>query len=295
MEVIILNIKIATRKSKLALTQTEFIMYLIKKKYGLNSDKLLITTEGDRRLEVSLDKIGGKGLFVKDIEIALIENRAQAAVHSMKDVPFEIGDQFEIAAIPIREDVRDAFVSSKGVNFFDLPKGAKVGTSSKRRVCQIKSLRSDIIIVPMRGNIQTRINKMEQGDLDGVVLAAAGLKRLKLDNIITNYFDPLQFVPAIGQGALGIETMKDSEEVNYFRGLDNEDVRLCVEGERSFMRKLNGGCHAAIGAYATLNGEMMNITGIFVVNGKLVKKDVCGSKFDNIKLGEALGEKILLG
>lgn len=295
MEVAILSIKIATRKSKLAQVQTEFIMNLINKKHGIHSEKLLIITEGDRRLNVSLDKIGGKGLFVKDIEIALIEDRAQAAVHSMKDVPFQMDERFEIASIPIREDVRDAFISLKGISFYDLPKGSKIGTSSNRRIAQIKSIRPDMQTVPIRGNVQTRIDKIEKENLDGIVLAAAGLKRLNLEYIITNYFDPFEFVPAVGQGALGIQILKGSETASCFKSLDNEEIRLCVEAERSFMKKLNGGCHTPIGAYATLDGDTMNIVGIFYTNGKLIKKYVSGSKLDNIKLGEVLGEKILLG
>jgi hydroxymethylbilane synthase len=202
MEVIILNLKIATRKSKLAQVQTEFVMKMIKDKFNAESEKLLVKTEGDRRLDVSLDKIGGKGLFVKEIEMALVEGRADAAVHSMKDVPFEIDHVFEIAAVPSREDVRDTFVSRNEISFFDLPKGARIGTSSNRRAAQIKLMRPDIETVPIRGNVQTRIDKMERENLHGIILAAAGLKRLGLEKVIIDYFDPVEFLPAVGQGAL---------------------------------------------------------------------------------------------
>ena len=213
----------------------------------------------------------------------------------MKDVPFELEESFEIAAIPVREDVRDVFISMNGVKFSDLPKGAKIGTSSNRRIAQIKALRPDIETVSIRGNVQTRISKIEKEGLNGIVLAAAGIKRLNLENLITNYFDPYEFLPAVGQGALGIEIMKNSDSADIFKGLDNEDMRICVEGERSFMRKLNGGCHTSLGAYATLQGDIMNIIGTFHVNGRLVKKDVTGDKWDYRRLGETLAEKILKG
>lgn len=290
-----MNIKIATRKSKLAQVQTEFIMKMIKDKFNVESEKLLVKTEGDRRLDVTLDKIGGKGLFVKDIEIALVEGRADAAVHSMKDVPFEIDDVFEIAAVPSREDVRDTFISRNGISFFDLPKGARIGTSSNRRAAQIKLMRPDIETVPIRGNVQTRIDKIERENLHGIVLAAAGLKRLNLENVITDYFDPVEFLPAVGQGALGIEIVSDSNSREIFRKLDNRDARIGVEAERSFMRKLNGGCHTALGAYSTIDGEVMYMVGIYQLGNRFIKKDITGNKWDYIKLGEALGEKILNG
>ncbi len=295
MEVIILNLKIATRKSKLAQVQTEFVMKMIKDKFNAESEKLLVKTEGDRRLDVSLDKIGGKGLFVKEIEMALVEGRADAAVHSMKDVPFEIDHVFEIAAVPSREDVRDTFVSRNEISFFDLPKGARIGTSSNRRAAQIKLMRPDIETVPIRGNVQTRIDKMERENLHGIILAAAGLKRLGLEKVIIDYFDPVEFLPAVGQGALGVEIVSDSSNRQIFRNLDNKNVRIGVEAERSFMTKLNGGCHTALGAYSVIEGELMYMVGIYQVGNRLIKKDISGNKEDYIKLGEALGEKILNG
>lgn len=293
MEGKILNLKIATRRSKLALVQTEKVMGLIKKVYNIESEKYLVETEGDRKLDVSLDKIGGKGLFVKDIEIALMEGRADAAVHSMKDVPFELNDIFEIAAIPEREDVRDALVSMNGVKFSELPKGARIGTSSIRRSAQLKLLRPDIEIVPIRGNVQTRIDKIEKENLDGIILAAAGLKRLDMELIITDYFNPQDFLPAVGQGAIGIEIVSKSQNADLFRKLDNKEVRMCIDAERSFMRTLNGGCHTSIGAYAVLEGNMMHIIGIFAVGNKIVKKDISGNKEDYIELGRKLAGKIL--
>lgn len=200
---------IATRKSKLAQVQADRVIDLIKEKEGIASKKLLVVTEGDRRLDVSLNKIGGKGLFVKEIELAMLNKEAHAAVHSMKDVPFELPEEFELIAMPEREDIRDAFIAPNEVKFNDLKLGAKVGTSSIRRAAQLKEIRPDLEIVSIRGNVQTRLLKMEQEKLDGIILAGAGLKRLGMENIITDYFDPKIFLPAIGQGALGIECVKD--------------------------------------------------------------------------------------
>jgi hydroxymethylbilane synthase len=288
-----LKIKIASRKSALAQIQTEEIMQILKFKYGIESEKYLLDTVGDRILNLSLDKIGDKGLFTKDIELALIEGRADAAVHSMKDVPFEINDIFEIAAIPVREDVRDVLVSREGLKLQELPKGAIIGTSSNRRVSQLRLLRPDIQMVPLRGNIQTRIDKIETQGLDGIILAAAGLKRLNIEYKISEYFDAQKFIPAVGQGALGIEVLKESKYISALRSLDNMDVRLCVEAERSFMRELNGGCHSSLGAYAVIEGSTMHIVGIFDVGARLIKKDISGNIDEYKELGIALAKKIL--
>ncbi|WP_195959086.1 hydroxymethylbilane synthase [Clostridium saudiense] len=284
---------LATRKSALAQTQTETVMKLLKDKENIDSKKLLVVTEGDKRLDVSLNKIGGKGLFTKDIEIALLEKRAHAAVHSMKDVPYEMGKDFELIAMPEREDVRDVLVCSSGLKLDQLPNGAIIGTSSIRRAAQIKSIRNDLNIVPIRGNVGTRLEKMKNEGMDGIILAAAGLKRLGMEDIITEYLNPEIFVPAVSQGALGIECLKNGEYNKYFRELDNKDVRVTVEAERSFMRELNGGCHSLIGAYATLDGNDIYIIGTYEVNGTIVKKDILGKKEDNIELGRKLAQKIL--
>lgn len=288
-----MTLKIATRRSKLAQVQADTVIGMLKEQHGLQGEKLLIETTGDLRLDVTLDKIGGKGLFVKEIEMALFEEEADAAVHSMKDVPFEVPEMFEIIAIPEREDVRDAYVAMNGVHFSELRKGARIGTSSNRRADQLKILRPDLEIVPIRGNVQTRIDKIERENLDGIILAAAGLKRLGMENIITDYFAVDGIIPAIGQGALGIEVKKNSINGELFKKLDCAEARICVEAERSFMRALNGDCHTTIGAYAELDGNMMNIMGIFHVEGKLVKKDIYGRKEDYLELGKNLANKIL--
>ena len=287
------NLIIATRKSKLAQMQTEIVMKKLKEKCNIDSEKLLIVTEGDKKLDISLNKIGGKGLFVKDIELALLNNHAHGAVHSMKDVPHELPEEFEIAAVTEREDIRDVFISRKGMLFKELNSGAKIGTSSLRRALELKEIRSDIEIVPLRGNVQTRLAKMEEQKLDGIILAAAGLKRLNNENIITEYFDPKIVLPAVAQGALGIECLKISEAKGDFEALEDKNARLTVEAERSFMRALNGDCHSAIGVYSEIQNNDLYMIGMFEVNGKLIKKDILGSKNDNVILGNELAKKIL--
>lgn len=288
-----MELVLATRKSLLAQTQTETVMKLLKDKVNMDSKKLLVVTEGDKRLDVTLDKIGGKGLFTKDIEIALLDGRAHAAVHSMKDVPYEMGDEFELIAMPEREDVRDVLVCQNGETLSELRKGAIIGTSSIRRAAQLKALRKDINIVPIRGNVGTRLEKMKNEGMDGIILAAAGLKRLGMEDIISDYLNPDIFVPAVSQGALGVECLKDGAYNNYFKSLDNIDVRIAVEAERSFMRELNGGCHSLIGAYARLQGSDIYIVGTYEVNGIIVKKDILGNKEEYVELGKKLAQKIL--
>ena len=284
---------LATRKSKLAQTQTETVMAILKEKHKIDAKKLLVVTEGDKRLDVTLDKIGGKGLFVKEIELALLEGKAQGAVHSMKDVPYELAEDFELVAMPEREDVRDVLVSRDGIALKDLRKGAIIGTSSIRRAVQLKKIRNDLNIVPIRGNVGTRLEKMKNEGMDGIILAAAGLKRLGMEDIITEYLDPKVFIPAVGQGALGIESLKNSESKEYFKALDDKDTRTAVEAERSFMKRLNGGCHTLIGCYAEIKNDDLYMIGTFEVNGKIIVKDITGKKDDNIQLGIKLAESIL--
>lgn len=287
--------KIATRRSALAQAQANTAIRMLKDKVDIECEKVLIQTLGDKRLDVSIDKIGGKGVFVKDIQNALVDGRAHAAVHSMKDVPFEICDGFEMTAIPERGDARDAFISANGVSFFDLPKGSVVGTSSLRRLAQVKELRPDIEVVPIRGNIQTRLDKIQTENLAGILLAVAGLDRLGMPEVITDYFNPLEFIPAIGQGALALETLCGSEYKDTFKQIDCTDCRTRVEAERSYMKALNGDCHTPIGAYAVLDGDHINMIGMFEMDGRLIKKDIRGRREEHIKLGEDLAKKILEG
>lgn len=288
-----MKINIGTRRSKLAQVQANTVMSMIKEKFDIDSQKVLIETKGDKILNVTLDKLGGKGLFVKEIEFEMLAQKVDMAVHSMKDVPYDVPKEFEIVAIPVREDVRDAFVGFNNISFYDLCEGARIGTSSIRRGTQIRILRPDVEIVPIRGNVQTRIAKIKKENLDGIVLAAAGLKRLGMENIITNYFSVDEIVPAIAQGALGIEMVKNHPQIAMIRKLDFYDVRICVDAERSFMATLNGDCHDCIGAYAYLDNDLMHMTGVYRVNGKIVKKRLSRNKNGYIKLGEALANKIL--
>lgn len=288
-----MEIVIATRKSILAQVQADKVGRLLEEKRNLDYKKLLIVTEGDRRLDVSLNKIGGKGLFVKEIEYALIRLEADCAVHSMKDVPYALSSEFEIVAIPEREDIRDCFVSADGTHFDDLKEGATVGTSSIRRASFLKMLRPDLSIVPIRGNVQTRLDKMKKEGMDGIILAAAGLKRLDMEEIITDYFDPKIFLPAIGQGALGIECLKESKYRDEFKALDCKESRITVEAERSFMTALNGDCHSLIGAYSEVIGDKLYMIGAYEVNGKIVREEIQGKVEENKELGIKLAEKIL--
>ncbi|MGL5479900.1 MAG: hydroxymethylbilane synthase [Clostridium sp.] len=283
---------IATRKSKLARAQTETVMGLLKNK-GIQSEKLLLMTEGDRRLDVSLNKIGGKGLFIKEIEYALLDGRAHLAVHSMKDVPYELDKAFELIAMPERDDIRDVFVSSNGVHFDELKSGAKIGTSSIRRAAMLKEIRSDLEIVPIRGNVNTRLEKMHKENMDGIILAAAGLKRLDMEDIITDYFDPEIFLPAVGQGALGIECLSDFKDKEIIKELDSIEVRRRVIAERSFMKELNGDCHSLIGIFSKEEGSDLYLKGTYSIAGEIITKDIIGDKLNGEELGRELAKKII--
>lgn len=288
-----MEFKIATRKSRLAQIQTEIVMGILKNNFNIKCKKVLIETTGDKRLDIALNKIGGKGLFLKEIELALLQDEADAAVHSMKDIPFDVPEDFEIAATLEREDVRDAFISADDIHFKELPEGARIGTSSNRRAAQVKLLRPDLEIVAIRGNVQTRINKMKEQNLHGIILAAAGVKRLGLEKSVTDYFSIKELIPAIGQGALGVEIKKNSLHRNSFIGLNDENTRVCVEAERSFMRTLNGDCHSTIGAYAQIDGQIINIMGVFMVGTRLIKKDITGNREDYMNLGKKLAKDIV--
>lgn len=283
---------VATRKSMLAQVQADRFIDLLKT-VNVEGEKLLVITEGDRRLDITLNKIGGKGLFVKEIEQKMIEKEAHIAVHSMKDVPHELPEGFELICIPEREDIRDVFVSANGIHFNELKKGAVIGTSSLRREVMLKELRPDLDIVPIRGNVQTRLKKMKDENMDGIILAAAGLKRLNMEDIITDYFNPKEFLPAVGQGAIGIECLESLENKEVLKKLDNKEVRLQVLAERSFMRALGGDCHSMIGVYSEIQDDNLYMIGTFLVNGKVVKKDILGHKNNGEELGKTLAKKIL--
>ena len=256
------KVVIATRESALALWQANRIKNLL-----LNADPKLqveilgMTTEGDQKLETSLAKIGGKGLFVKELEQAMLDGRADIAVHSMKDVPVNLPEGFRMAAILDREDVRDAFVSNNYKCLSDVPKGGVIGTSSLRRESQIRNQFAGLNVRPLRGNIQTRLRKLDEGQFDGIILAAAGLERLGLRERIIQYLSVDISIPSVGQGALGIECLDTRQDIiDLLSGLDHEPTRICVEGERSVSRLLGGSCTSPLGAYARISDNQLEMS-----------------------------------
>ena len=261
-----LKLKVATRKSALAMAQTTLVAEAIKAANpGLTYELVSMTTEGDRRLDKSLASFGGKGVFIKELEVALLEDRADIAVHSLKDMPAEVLPEFKLAAVLKREDPRDAFIARGGVNglkFMQLPAGARVGTGSIRRVVQLKALRPDLEYVPIRGNIQTRLSKLEE--LDAVVLAAAGLKRMGLADQVTEYFSTEQMLPASGQGILAIETLANRD--NAHLAPVNDPATFCIAvAEMAFLKALNAGCQFPVASFAEFidGSDNLKIRGIY--------------------------------
>lgn len=262
------KIIIGTRSSKLALWQAEHIKAELLKLYpAFNFEIKKIKTTGDKILDVPLARVGGKGLFVKEIEEALIKGEVDIAVHSMKDVPTELPKGLHLAVITKREDPRDALIIRKNDNkkdkvksLKDLPKGSIIGTSSLRRSCQLLSHKPDIKIEPLRGNLDTRLRKLDEGKFDGIVLAVAGIKRLGIEKRITEIINPEIIMPAIGQGALGIEARTNDERINeLLKPLDDNETRICISAERAFLKTLGGGCQVPIAAYARIVTEEANV------------------------------------
>lgn len=250
---------IATRESRLALWQAEHVQALLRQR-GLSVELLGMTTKGDQILDRTLSKVGGKGLFVKELEVALEEGRAHIAVHSLKDVPMELPAGFALACVMEREDPRDAFVSPHYASLAQLPQSAVVGTSSLRRQVLLHALRPDLKIVPLRGNLDTRLRKLDEGQYDAIVLAAAGLKRLKMDERIRSIFEPEEMLPAAGQGALGIEIRSDREDLRLaLQSLVDMPTWLRVTAERAVSRGMGGSCSVPLAAYATLEGDTLFI------------------------------------
>ncbi|WP_404935577.1 hydroxymethylbilane synthase [Mitsuaria sp. WAJ17] len=252
------KIVIATRESRLALWQAEHVKALLEQRLGATVELLGMTTRGDQILDRSLSKVGGKGLFVKELETALEEDRAQLAVHSLKDVPMDLPEGFALVAILEREDPRDAFVSNRYASLDELPQGALVGTSSLRRVVQLKNLRPDLRIEPLRGNLDTRLRKLDEGGYDAIVLAAAGLKRLGLGQRIRACFAPDQMIPCAGQGALGLEVRADAAALaRALSSLTDQPTWLATQAERAVSRSLGGSCSMPLAAHAQwLDGQL---------------------------------------
>ncbi len=288
---------LATRKSKLALTQSNWVKKQIEAAWpGLSVELLHITTKGDKILDVPLAKVGGKGLFVKEIEDAILRGDADFAVHSLKDVPAELPGGLEVSVFPVREDVRDAFVSNNAPSLEALPVGARVGTSSLRRMAQLRSIRQDLQIESLRGNLDTRLSKLDQGLYDAVILAAAGMKRLGISDRITGLLPVDEMIPAVGQGALGLEFRSDDDGVgDILSAIHHQETACCVTAERGFLYRLQGGCQVPMGALATLEGEWLKITG-FVARedgSNMLRATVKGRHSEAENLGIELAEKLL--
>ncbi|MBY7143240.1 hydroxymethylbilane synthase [Virgibacillus sp. NKC19-3] len=290
------KIVVGSRKSNLALTQTEWVIDQLKEA-GLQNefDVRKISTKGDRILDVTLSKVGGKGLFVKEIEQAMYNKEIDFAVHSMKDMPSEMPEGLMITTIPVREDHRDAYIAKNNVALKDLPAGAIVGTSSLRRQAQIAAARPDVTIKWIRGNIETRLRKLEEEDYDAIILAVSGLKRVGLsEELITEYLEPDVCVPAVGQGALAIECREDDHELHQLLAIINDgQTTKTVTAERTFLHLLEGGCQVPIGGYAYLEGEDIILHALVgTPDGKtMLKEEVRGT--DPKAVGEEAANKLI--
>jgi hydroxymethylbilane synthase len=288
------NLTIATRESRLALWQAEHVQALLRQQ-GHQVNLLGMTTQGDQILDRSLSKVGGKGLFVKELEVALEQGHADLAVHSLKDVPMDLPDGFELVGVMEREDPRDAWVSSQYARLEDLPQGAVVGTSSLRRTVLLRALRPDLKIEPLRGNLDTRLRKLDEGQYAGIVLAAAGLKRLGLSQRIRHIFSTDQMLPAAGQGALGLEIRSGRPElVQALSFLAHQQTWLAVAAERAVSRAMGGSCSMPLAAHAELKGDRLQIRAAWgdpQETAPLVRAQAEGA-VRSLPDAEALGESV---
>jgi hydroxymethylbilane synthase len=291
------TVRIATRKSALALWQAEYVKAQLEHFHpGIHVELVPMTTKGDIILDTPLAKVGGKGLFVKELEVAMLENRADIAVHSMKDVPVEFPEGLDLEIICPREDPRDAFVSNTINSLADLPQGAVVGTSSLRRQCQIKALRPDLDIRDLRGNVNTRLKKLDNGEYDAIILAAAGLIRLAMPERIREYIAPEIMLPANGQGAVGIECRIDDATIKALLApLGCEETRIRVVAERAMNRALEGGCQVPIGSYAMLEDQQIYLRGLVgaVDGSEILTSEIRGNIDEAAQLGNQLAEQLL--
>lgn len=290
-------IKIATRKSPLAMWQAEHVMASLKAAHpGLDVELVGMTTKGDKILDTPLAKIGGKGLFIKELEVGMLEGVADIAVHSMKDVPVEFPDGLGLAVILEREDPRDAFVSNNHDSIDDLPEGATVGTASLRRQCQIQARRPDLKITPLRGNVNTRLAKLDNGDYDAIILAAAGLIRLGFNERIRAFIEPADSLPAIGQGAIGIEARSNDERIhNLIAPLHHDETATRLSAERAMNERLNGGCQVPIAGHATIAGDELTVSGLVGEpdGSTIVRASRSGPTSEAAALGAAVADELL--
>lgn len=291
------DIKLGTRASLLAVTQSTWVKNQIEKQYpGTSVELVKITTKGDKILDVPLAKVGGKGLFVKELEDALLEGSVDLAVHSMKDVPSMLPEGLQVAIVPVRENPHDAFISIRYKSLDEMPTGAKIGTSSLRRKAQLAGLRPDLEILDLRGNLDTRLRKLEEGLYDAIILAAAGLNRLGMTDKITTLFTAEQMLPAVGQGSLGIELREtDTELIQGLHFLHHKETAVTVAAERAFLLTLEGGCQVPIGAFASINGPKVTLTGLIASEdgSEILREKITGNADTAEKLGITLAEKLL--
>ncbi|MBK2095787.1 hydroxymethylbilane synthase [Francisella philomiragia] len=288
------QIVIASRESKLALWQTNYVKDRIQQELNIPCQISTMKTQGDIILDKPLNKIGGKALFMKELEIAMLNNKADIAVHSLKDVPYQLPQGFCLASFMPREDPRDAFLSNKYSSIDDLPRGAIVGTSSLRRKAQLLHYRDDVEIRDLRGNVQTRLSKLDNGDYDAIILASAGLIRLELNERITQFIPVEISLPAVGQGIVVIEALdKNSEILQKLQKLNCSDSFCVATAERAFNQELKGGCHVAIGAYAELHDNQITLTAMVASSdGKnILKRKLIGD--DPMRLGKLLAQEMI--
>lgn len=290
------TLRIATRKSQLALWQARFVQsQLLKNDPGLHVELVEITTQGDKILDVPLAKVGGKGLFIKELEQALLDGRADIAVHSMKDLTVTLPDGLHIAAVCEREDPRDAFVSNHYRDLAALPAGSRVGTSSLRRQCQLRATYPNLDVVELRGNVNTRLRKLDAGEFDAIILATAGLLRLSLKERIRTHIEAEDMLPAVGQGAIGIECRVD-DDINALLGaLDHPLTKTCVYAERTVNKALDGGCHVPIASYATISGDAMHLRGLvgYPDGHDIIRAEAKGLAENAHALGKRLAKDLL--
>jgi hydroxymethylbilane synthase len=290
-------LRIATRKSPLAVWQAEHVAEGLRRLHpDLTVELVTMTTQGDRILDAPLARIGGKGLFVKELEVALLEDRADIAVHSVKDVPMELPDHLVLPVILEREDPLDAFVSNDFADLDALPEGARVGSSSLRRQCQLRARRPDLVINDLRGNVNTRLGRLDAGDYHAILLAAAGLKRLGFDQRIRTRLDPEVSLPAVGQGAIAIECREGDDAVlELISPLNHGDTHDRVAAERAFNRRLEGGCQVPLAAHALLEGETLYLRGLVgaVDGSRILRSEVRGPRAEGSALGVSLAENLL--
>jgi hydroxymethylbilane synthase len=289
-----IGFRIGSRGSALALAQADWVKRKLEQT-GLKVEITVIKTSGDRFVDRTIQSLGGKGIFTKEIEDALLGGTIDLAVHSMKDLPTELPKGLAIAAVPQREDARDVLVSKENIRLKDLPKGAQLATGSLRRRSQILNYRSDLTMVPIRGNVDTRLQKLFDQGLDAIVLAAAGLKRLGRDDRITEYLTPDICLSAVAQGALAIETRDDGPSRQSVAFLHHDPSFTEVTAERAFLRKLGGGCHVPVAARASIEGELLNIMGMVAEpDGRRLCRDwIAGPKEQAAALGTELAERLI--